>query len=72
MPESYATEHLVEKIRHGQILTVQDLSDSHGGKDSQDPYVKIVDRKGNLIAIVKYRASSDRLNYCCVFVKPDN
>ena len=72
MPESYAAEHLVEKIRHGQILTVQDLSDSHGGKDSQDPYVKIVDRKGNLIAIVKYRASSDRLNYCCVFVKPDN
>jgi tRNA pseudouridine55 synthase len=72
MSESYAAEHLVEKIRHGQILTIQDLDDLPGSNDIQDAYIKIVDRNGNLIAIMEHRASSDRLNYCCVFVKPNN
>lgn len=72
MRESYAAEHLVEKIRHGQSLTVQDLGDSHAGIGIQDPFVKILDRKGDLIAIVEHRAASDQLNYCCVFVQPNN
>jgi tRNA pseudouridine55 synthase len=72
MSESYAAEQLVEKIRHGQSLTVQDLGDSHAGIGIQDPFVKILDRKGDLIAIVEHRAASDQLNYCCVFVQPNN
>lgn len=72
MSQSYAAEHLIEKIRHGRILTVQDLEDSHGCKGRRDPYIKIIDGRGNLIAIVEHRASSDRLDYCCVFVKPNN
>ena len=72
MPESYAAEHLVAKIQHGQVLTVQDLGNSHVCLTERDAYVKIVDRSGNLIAIVEHRASNDRLNYCCVFVKPNN
>jgi tRNA pseudouridine55 synthase len=67
MPEFCAAEGLVEKIRHGQILTVQDLSRPHGSEGIRDAYVKVVDQKGDLIAIVQRRASEKRLNYCCVF-----
>ena len=72
MPEFYATEHLVDKIQHGQVLTVQELIDRQGIKGVGEPYIKIVDRKGNLIAILEHRASLDRLKYCCVFAKPHN
>jgi tRNA pseudouridine55 synthase len=72
MPESYAAERAVEKIRHGQILSVQDLTDWPELKGADEPYVKIVDRGGNLIAIVEHCASSDRLKYCCVFTAQNN
>ena len=67
MPEFYAAEGLVEKIRHGQMLTVQDLSHPHDSEGIRDAYVKIVDQTGDLIAIVQRRAAENRLNYCCVF-----
>ncbi|UCD77732.1 MAG: tRNA pseudouridine(55) synthase TruB [Desulfobacterales bacterium] len=69
MPEFSAADRLVEKIRHGQILTVQDLSGPHRSQDIGDAYVKIVDQKGNLIAIVERSASGNRLKYCCVLAE---
>jgi hypothetical protein len=74
MPESFAAEDLVDRIRHGQIMTAQDLSVSDGNdiNGSGQPYVKIIDLNGNLIAIVERRAGSERLDYCCVFVKPNH
>ncbi|MEJ2170291.1 MAG: tRNA pseudouridine(55) synthase TruB [Desulfobacterales bacterium] len=72
MPESFAAEDLVDRIRHGQIMTAQDLSDGNDINGSGEPYVKIIDLNGNLIAIVERRAGSERLDYCCVFVKPNH
>jgi len=72
MPEFYAAEHLVDKIQHGQALTVRDLSKRQGIQGGEQPYIKIIDQEGNLIAVVEHRASNDRLKYCCVFAKPSN
>jgi len=67
MPEFHAADKLVAKIRHGQSLTLQDLGDPPGGTRMGGAYAKIVDRNGDLIAVVEHRASDQRLNYCCVF-----
>jgi len=72
MPECYAADDLAAKIRHGRNLTVQDLNDLQGVNGRTDTYVKIIDRKGSLIAIVERRPASHRLSYCCVFGQPDN
>ena len=71
MPEFYADADLVEKIRHGQKLTTNDLIGSsgiprfrQGGK-----YLKILDPEENLIAIVEQNEIGERLKYCCVFPK---
>ena len=61
MPEFYAAEHFAAKIRHGQTLTAEDLSDRQDVRDAGQPYIKIVDRKGNLIAVVAHHASGDTL-----------
>jgi len=71
MPEFYAAEHMAAKIRHGQALTAEDLSDRQDILEAGQPYIKIVDRQGNLIAVVAHHASDARLQYCCVFAKPD-
>jgi len=72
MPEFYAAEHLVAKIRQGQALAVEDLGKRQDIQGVGQPYSKIIDRKGNLIAVVERRASRERLKYCCVFAEPDN
>jgi tRNA pseudouridine55 synthase len=71
MAEFWADDHLVEKIRHGQNLLVEDLIGLNGiGRDRQGAgYLKIVDRKEELIAIVEQDTTGDRLKYCCVFPK---
>jgi tRNA pseudouridine55 synthase len=69
MPEYCVPDRLVQKIRHGQILTVHDLSEPHGSKGIRDAHIKIVDQKGNLVAVVERNAADNRLNYCCVFAE---
>jgi tRNA pseudouridine55 synthase len=71
MPEFYAEDHLVEKIRHGQILTTEDVAGSMGAAIAGQAgnYLKIVDRRQDLIAIVEQPAAGDRLTYWCVFPK---
>ena len=71
MPEFCADQLLAEKIRHGQLLTAEDLRGPNdvnravgtGGR------VKIIDQEDDLIAIVEPNPAGDRLNYCCVFHK---
>jgi tRNA pseudouridine55 synthase len=72
MPESFAADDLAAKIRHGRSLTVQDLNDPQDVAGRTEPYVKIIDRNGSLIAIVERRPTSHRLSYCCVFGQPEN
>lgn len=71
MPEFCADDHLVEKIRHGQKLTANDLIGLNGTDRARKAgdYLKIVDREEDLIAIVEQNTTGGRLNYCCVFAK---
>ena len=71
MPEFSAEAHIVEKIRHGQKLTANDLMGSNGIQRTckAGGYLKIVDREEDLFAIVEQNKTGDRLNYCCVFHK---
>jgi tRNA pseudouridine55 synthase len=71
MPESYAADELVARILHGRSLSVQDLKDPLDFNGLPEPYVKIIDGKGSLVAIVERRPASQRLSYCCVFGQPD-
>jgi tRNA pseudouridine55 synthase len=74
MPEFYADDHLVAKIRHGQKLTINNLTGSNGTEIIRlvNSYLKIVDREQELVAIVKQDPAGDRLTYCCVFPKQGN
>jgi tRNA pseudouridine55 synthase len=67
-------DQLADKIRHGQQLTAGDLAGSDGEKNGPNSgeYLKIVDRKNNLIAIVEPDVSAGRLKYCCVFQKHED
>jgi tRNA pseudouridine55 synthase len=71
MSEFCADAHLAEKIRHGQKLTVKDLTGSNGTAEFRQAggYLKIVDREQDLIAIVEQNTTGERLTYCCVFAK---
>ena len=69
MPEYVAERHLIEKIRYGMVLTQKDLVSGHLADritDSQS-YIKIIDARNNLIAVLAYTQGKNRLNYCCVF-----
>ena len=74
MSEFCADAHLVEKIRHGQKLTLKDLTGSNGTGEFRQAgdYLKIVDREQDLIAIVEQDTTGERLTYCCVFAKQGN
>lgn len=69
MPEFCADDHLVEKIRQGQKLTLKDLAGSIATARTRQAgdYLKITDREQDLIAIVEQNTAGDRLTYCCVF-----
>jgi tRNA pseudouridine55 synthase len=71
MPEFCADVDLVEKIRHGQKLTIKDLAGANGTGIARQAsnYLKIVDRQQDLIAIVEHNETGDCLTYCCVFPK---
>ena len=71
MPAYRADTDLVEKIRHGQVITVRDLIGADGLKNGRIPgsKIKVVDQTGELVAILNYQAHDERLNYCCVFAQ---
>ena len=71
MPACPADRYLVKKIRHGQMITAQDLTVS-GGLDASriaGSKIKVVDQRGELVAILDYQKHDQRLGYCCVFAK---
>ena len=72
MPEFQAADHLVEKIRHGQNLTLKDVGGAGATAlaGQTGNHLKIIDRQQDLIAIVEQHAAGDRLTYCCVFPGP--
>lgn len=69
MPHFCASRQLVEKIRNGTTISIRDLSAANGAGKSYAPgsEIKIVDRDGDLIAILNYCEDGHRLEYRCVF-----
>ena len=65
MPEHRVDTALEEKIRRGNIITKKDVTPAHTGISKG--FIKIVNTKNDLIAILKHIKKSDRYGYCCVF-----
>jgi tRNA pseudouridine55 synthase len=64
-PEHTADKILANKIKHGQILTKNDIV--FEAADASDGFMKIVDAEKQLIAVLKYVANSNKYEYRCVF-----
>lgn len=67
-----ADEAAVLKINNGRRLTADDVSAPGGavggGAASADPvYVKIIDARQRLCAVVKFKPQTKDYEYCCVF-----
>ena len=71
VPDFCVDDGLVEKIRHGQKISLLDLSGSNIAFSAlqKGQILKIVDREDDLIAILTYNATEEHLKYCCVFQK---
>ena len=69
MPACVADQNLIEKIRHGQPVTKNDLSFGQGSakKNTQDVNIKVVDASNKLLAVLNYGKDPDRFSYVCVF-----
>jgi tRNA pseudouridine55 synthase len=65
MPEYIADEFLTKKIKHGTILTTKEFMPRN--TDNLKNFIKIVDTKNNLVAVLKFKKDSNSYNYCCVF-----
>jgi tRNA pseudouridine55 synthase len=65
MSEHIADRDLIDKIKHGNILTKSDIMPAEtGGAES---FIKVLDTDKDLIAVLKHTTASKRYNYCCVF-----
>ena len=69
MPKVAAGQTLAKKIKHGQSIAVDDLGlDSNQFFDTKDKnFVKIVDTRNALLAIMQYERTTPKLRYCNVF-----
>jgi len=65
MPEHIADKVLIEKLMHGNIITKKDFVPRH--LDSQEGFIKIVDKNNALIAVLESKKEHNRYEYCCVF-----
>ncbi|MBU4345346.1 MAG: tRNA pseudouridine(55) synthase TruB [Desulfobacteraceae bacterium] len=67
MPRYIADNLLTDKLKHGSIITRQDIILQQ--TDIYEDFIKIVDTDDNLIAILNLEKDSDKYHYCCVFPK---
>ena len=63
-PEYTADRILANKIKHGQILTKNDIVVKTA--DTSEGFVKIVNDDKQLIAVLKYAGNRNKYDYCCV------
>lgn len=69
MPHVAGSE-LTEKIKHGKRIAVSDIGIGIDIKNTDSAFIKIIDKKNQLLAVVSPDESGDRYNYCCVFHNP--
>jgi tRNA pseudouridine55 synthase len=68
MPTHIADDGLETKIRHGQPIPIHHISsdgiDTVQGRT--DPYLKIIDQRHRLLAVLELDQAAEKLKYCCV------
>ncbi|MFV9645014.1 MAG: tRNA pseudouridine(55) synthase TruB [Desulfobacterales bacterium] len=69
MPSYIADNFLIDKLKHGSIITRQDFISQQ--TDIHEDFIKIVDVDDDLIAILNLEKDSDKYHYCCVFPRRD-
>lgn len=65
MPAVTVDDGTANKLRHGVILTKQELSIESGA--GAKGFVRVVDTNQDLIAVISEDLEKNRLKYCCVF-----
>ncbi len=67
MNEYVADEIMIKKIIHGNTITKKEIP--WDKPDTGEEFLKIIDNKRELIAVLKHTTGKDRYRYCCVFSK---
>jgi len=70
MTEVAAGPELLAKIRHGALLTRDDLGGNGRPAEAEGAFLKVLDEAGELAAVLECRAESDTLKYAGVFLGP--
>jgi len=63
MPVISVSDKTIDKIKFGRRIGAED-----GVDICSDSFVRIVDKNGELAAVVEYDKTFNRYNYCCVFI----
>ncbi len=63
MPSVSVSDRIIDKIRFGQKIDMHEGLSSYKGA-----YVKIIDKNGELAAVMEYDKKHAGYNYCCVFI----
>ncbi len=61
------TDPVIEKIRYGKTLAAEDIGSPTNTE--RDPWIKLMDPHGKLLAVVERADIRGVYNYCCVFIK---
>ena len=64
MPGIAADNKLVQKIRHGQPLTREEVPSL---REEACPWIKVTDVRGNLVAVMSSQKKDGSYSYACVF-----
>ncbi len=70
LPKIVARENLIEKIRHGQPIHPGDMQgrpmDEQINEHEEDSFIRVVDKKDNLLAVVSFDQQRRQFVYSCV------
>jgi tRNA pseudouridine55 synthase len=71
LPRVVAPQSMVTKIRHGRQIPIKALMAGVGPdqpkRNFMDSHIQVLDRLGNLLAILKQEKGKTNFQYCCVF-----
>lgn len=78
MPEYRVNDNLAKKILNGIPISFEDLNnmaendcfpavDDSGTENSIEKYIKIIDTRGDLLAVLSHKKNQNNYNFCCVF-----
>jgi tRNA pseudouridine55 synthase len=72
MSEYISDTVLLKKLMFGKKISAKDVENLpfiEKKNSSFDGFIKIIDRKNNLLAVLRKKEDNDQFDYCCVFPK---